>query len=177
MPAQDNLFFMGMSATGVGATQAEEDFVLQDEIFIEAPVELVFALSTNIEVVQQTLGFHPTPSTGNITAGSRVHWKGWLFGLPQVHHTLITGFEAPIYFQDTQESGRFLRFYHNHHMTPTGGGTNLHDDVHFTLPFGYLGRLVAKYIIAPHTQRLLRTRFELLKRLAEGPEEGWQKYT
>jgi ligand-binding SRPBCC domain-containing protein len=151
--------------------------ILQDSILVRAPIDRVFALSTNIEIVQQTLGFKPFPATGHITSGSRVHWRGWLFGLPQKHHTLITAFDPPRFFQDSQEAGRFAHFHHDHHFTEVAEGTLLSDEVHFTLPFGVLGALVAKHLIAPHTRRLLRARFQLLKRLAEGPDETWRRYT
>ena len=78
--------------------------------------------------------------------GDRVTWRGWKFFLPQVHHTLITGYLYPTFFQDTQERGRFARFQHDHHLTETPSGTLLEDEVRFALPFGPLGRVVARLI-------------------------------
>jgi len=151
--------------------------ILQDSILIRSPIDRVFSLSTNVELVQQTLGFKPTPATGHISSGSRVHWSGWLFGLPQKHDTLITAFDPPHFFQDSQEAGRFAHFHHDHYFTETLEGTFLRDEVHFALPFGPLGALVAKHLIEPHVQRLLHARFQLLKRIAEDPDEAWRKYT
>ncbi|ADV84943.1 hypothetical protein AciPR4_4198 [Terriglobus saanensis SP1PR4] len=151
--------------------------ILQDSILIRSPIDRVFALSTNVELVHQTLGFKPFPASGRVSFGSRVHWKGWLFGLPQSHHTLITAFDPPHFFQDSQEAGRFAHFHHDHHFTETPEGTLLRDEVHFALPFGALGALVAKHLLEPHVQRLLRARFQLLKHVAEDPNEAWRKYT
>jgi ligand-binding SRPBCC domain-containing protein len=106
--------------------------------------------------------------------------------LPTQHHTLITGFEAPHansttskagFFQDTQERGRFAFFQHDHSFTEELDGactTVLRDEVRFALPFGPLGRLAAKLVLAPHIRKLARQRFSMIKELAEG--EGWREW-
>ena len=169
---------------------------------IHAPIARVFALSTRIELVRETLGMNliqPTPEeeaagclrSGHITAAARVHWFGWKFGLPTHHHTLITGFQAPqpdpadpaqtvAFFQDSQEKGRFAFFQHDHHfrqtLSLTGEPiTTLRDEVRFTLPFGPLGRLVAAWIVAPHVRRLCRMRFARIQALAES-EDAWRAF-
>jgi hypothetical protein len=172
-----------------------------------APIERVFALSTRVELVRETLGMHlvASPGTvaqGHITAHSRVHWRGWKFGLPTEHHTLITGFSAPhpahtpgeqtslegelvAWFQDSQERGRFAFFQHDHYFRagiaePTGDETTgrpvtlLHDEVRFSLPFGPLGAIAASLILAPHIVSLCRQRFDRIADLAEG--DGWQHW-
>jgi hypothetical protein len=164
---------------------------------IHSPIERVFALSTRVELVKETLGMTLVDSgvergvfAGHIEAHSRVVWKGWKFGLPTSHHTLITGFAAPerqptgevtAWFQDSQERGRFAFFQHDHHFRqsyhpsdPSKPITELHDEVRFALPFGVFGALAAKYLLAPHIQRLCAKRFARLKSLAEG--DGWQEW-
>jgi ligand-binding SRPBCC domain-containing protein len=165
-------------------------------ITIAAPIERVFALSTRVELVRDTLGMTLTESSapGSITAGhiaaqARVHWRGWKFGLPTEHHTLITAFAAPerqptgevtAYFQDSQEQGRFAFFQHDHHFRESYDPasqqpiTTLYDEVRFTLPFGPLGRIAASLLLAPHIRRLAHRRFAMLKQLAEG--EGWRTW-
>jgi ligand-binding SRPBCC domain-containing protein len=174
---------------------------------IHAPIARCFALSTRIELVKETLGMNLVENTenssqpgtltsGHITANSRVHWRGWKFGLPTSHHTLITGFAAPhparlaelhsaydtqpvAWFQDTQERGRFAFFQHDHYFRespdPTGAPiTTLEDEIRFTLPFGPLGRLAANLLLAPHIRKLARQRFARIKSLAEG--KGWRDW-
>lgn len=142
---------------------------------IAAPIERVFLLSTHIETVRGTLGLTPVAGrvTGHVVLGDRVTWRGWKFCLPQVHQTLITGYRFPVFFQDTQEHGRFDFFQHDHHFSEAGGATELQDEVRFTLPFGAAGRLVARLVLIPHIQSLLDARFRLLKRLAE--TDAWQE--
>jgi ligand-binding SRPBCC domain-containing protein len=165
--------------------------LIVETIAIHAPLERVFALSTRIELVQRTLGMKLVDTgvaggvtSGHITTNSRVVWRGWKFGLPTEHHTLITAFEAPhtavdgqsvAFFEDSQEHGRFASFRHEHFFHQFNGETTtLTDRVHFALPFGILGRLVVKLILAPHIRKLARQRFAMIKELAE--REGWREW-
>ena len=169
---------------------------------IRAPLERCFALSTRIELVQRTLGMRLVDSgvaggvtRGHITANSRVVWRGWKFGLLTKHHTLITTFDPPheyrlpprtdtsdtpitfkaACFVDSQERGRFASFQHEHNFRQEDGkDTLLLDRVTFSLPFGPLGRLAAKFIVAPHIRKQARQRFAMIKQLAEG--EGWREW-
>ena len=157
-------------------------FTLRDRQHIPAPLDRVFALSTSVPAVQRTLGFTAVDgvTTGHVQAGSRVLWRGWLFGLPQYHLTLITDFAAPhtddrgnqvAYFQDTQAAGRFAFFQHNHHMLADGpGSTLLQDEIHFALPFGLAGAMAARIIMLPFIGKTLRSRMNLLTRFATTAE-------
>ena len=157
-------------------------FTVRDRQVIAAPLERVFLLSTSVPVVQRTLGFTPVRgvTAGHVVAHSRVLWRGWLFGLPQHHLTLITDFAAPhadgdgtrqAWFQDTQMEGRFAFFRHDHHMLADGsGGTLLQDEIRFALPFGTAGALVARLVMLPFIAKTLRRRMELLRRLATTAE-------
>jgi ligand-binding SRPBCC domain-containing protein len=177
-------------------------FIVRESVFVHAPIERLFQLSTNLSLVQQTLGMtaSETDTTGALTSGhvvanSRVVWRGWKFGLPTQHHTLITAFIPPhehltriadrditaeAFFQDTQEHGRFAFFQHDHHFaqfmdeTTRAPITELRDEVHFNLPFGPLGRVTARLLLSPYIRRLCRKRFALLKELAEG--KGWRQF-
>jgi ligand-binding SRPBCC domain-containing protein len=172
--------------------------VVRESTLVHAPIERLFALSTQLALVQETLGMRPIDTgvangltAGHVIANSRVVWRGWKFGLPTQHHTLITAYEPPhpataanhtaeAFFQDTQERGRFAFFQHDHHFyqsinpvtnTPT---TELSDEVRFILPFGPLGALAARFLLQPYVRKLCRKRFERLKSLAES--EAWRPF-
>lgn len=172
-------------------------FTVRESVSIHAPIERVFHLSTRVELVRETLGMNPIGGTtsGHIAAGSRVIWRGWKFGLPTEHHTLITAFIPPhehllrvqhhaitteAFFQDTQERGRFAFFQHDHHFyesnDPATGApiTELLDEVRFRLPFGFLGAIAARLLMVPHVRTLCRRRFARIKSLAEG--DGWRPF-
>ena len=151
-------------------------FTLRDSMVIGAPIERCFRLSTSIEVVALTLGLRPVEGKlgGMILAGDELVWRGWKFGLPQMHETLITGFEEPRFFQDTMGRGRFAAFQHDHRFSEVRGGTLLEDEVRFSMPFGWAGEMVGRVVMVPHIRGLLKRRFGLLKGLAEG--DGWRRY-
>ena len=143
---------------------------------VNAPADRCFLLSTNVGLVQKTIGLTPVEgkTSGLVVGGDQLVWRGWKFGLPAMHETLITGYDRPTFFQDTMGRGRFASFQHDHHFEVVGGYTLLRDIVRFSLPFGPAGHLVGKYIVVPHVLGLLRQRFQLLKRLAEGSD--WERY-
>ena len=151
-------------------------YVVKDSVHINAPMQRVFLLSTNVELVQQTLGMRPVAgrTSGMVVAGDTVEWRGWKFGFPQMHTSVISGYEAPTFFQDTQLQGRFARFQHDHHLEWVDGYTLAYDKVKFSLPLGALGKFAARRIMVPHITGLLAQRFALLKRIAEGDE--WWRY-
>jgi len=151
-------------------------FTISDSVHINAPIERCFLLSTNIELVGRTLGMKPIEgkTSGLIENGDRLLWAGWKFGFPQIHESLITKYERPVFFQDTMGRGRFRRFQHDHHLFFMDGRTVLNDKLRFTMPFGWLGGLVARFVLVPHMSRLLRRRMRLLKRVAESNE--WRQY-
>lgn len=151
-------------------------YIVKDSVHINAPIQRVFLLSTSVEVVRQTLRMQPVAgrTSGLVVAGDTVAWRGWKFGLPQKHTSVISGYEAPTFFQDTQLQGRFARFQHDHHLEWVDGYTLAYDKVKFSLPLGALGKLVAQTVMVPHIAGLLSQRFALLKRLAEGDE--WRRY-
>ena len=161
------------------SSKAEEQnglFVLHDSTLIDAPIERCFGLSCSIALVQEELGMQPVSgrTRGLVRGGDIVRWEGWQLGLPQHHVSLISGFESPIFFQDTMKEGRFQHFQHDHHFRETPGGTLLSDDLRFSLPLGPAGRLVARHIMVPHIRKLMKSRFARIKRIAEGT--GWAKY-
>lgn len=175
---------------------------VHDKGFAYAPLERLWMLSRRVELVRETLGMEAVGGVthGFVEGGSRVVWQGWKFGLPTEHHTLITGYAAPhpaanadriedrymafagqtvAWFQDSQEQGRFASFQHNHwlreRMLPGGQPfTELEDEVHFSLPFGVAGHVVAQTIMVPYIRQLVRRRFARLRHLAEG--EGWREW-
>ena len=151
-------------------------FRVKESTHINAPIDRCFLLSTSIDLVRETIGLRPVSgkTSGLIRHGDQLIWRGWKFGLPAMHETLITAYDRPTFFQDTMGRGRFRSFQHDHHFQEVGGQTLLWDVVRFSLPFAAPGRLVGKAILVPHVLRLMAARFELIKRLAEG--EGWRQY-
>lgn len=151
-------------------------FRLKESIHVRAPIERCFLLSTSIALVQKIIGLTPVEgkTTGLIVMGDQLVWRGWKFGVPAMHETLITKYDRPYFFQDTMGRGRFQNFQHDHQFQEVDGQTLMVDVVRFSLPLGLVGQMVGKAVVVPHVLGLMRHRFELLKRTAEGSD--WEKY-
>jgi ligand-binding SRPBCC domain-containing protein len=149
-------------------------FRLKDSIHVNAPIERCFLLSTSIELVRRTLRMTPVSgkTAGLIVSGDRLMWRGFKFGIPAHHETLITEYDRPNFFQDTMGKGYFKHFQHDHHFTFVDGRTLMHDIVRFSMPLGRPGREIGKRIVVPHVLDLMTSRFEMIKRLAE--TDGWK---
>jgi ligand-binding SRPBCC domain-containing protein len=151
-------------------------YTISDSMHVDAPIERCFLLSTSIDLVARTLEMQPIggKTSGLIEANDQILWRGWKLGLPHLHETVITGYEWPTFFQDSMGRGRFKRFQHEHTLAQIGRHTLLQDKIRFSLPFGLLGDIVAKYIVVHYIARALRRRLTLLKRVAESEE--WRQY-
>ena len=151
-------------------------YTVSDTIHINAPIERCFLLSTSIELVARTLRMRPVDGriAGLIVGGDHILWQGWKFGFPQFHESLITQYEAPLFFQDTMVRGRFHRYQHDHNLAEIDGHTLMHDKVRFSLPFGFVGQQVARQVLVPYVARMVQRRFQLLKRVAES--DDWREY-
>jgi hypothetical protein len=152
-------------------------FLLQHQIEVNAPIERCFLLSTSIAIVQRELHMHPVRgrTSGLVTGGDTVLWKGWQLGLPQVHESLIEDFRPPVFFRDRMIAGRFRSFQHDHAFEDLhNGSVRLSDELRFTMPWGILGATAGQLVLLPHIRGLLHRRFALLKRLAE--TDDWRDY-
>lgn len=153
-------------------------FTLRDSILIHAPIERLFALSTNLAIVEEELGMHPVAgrTSGFVSGGDTVRWQGWQLGFPNFHVSLIVPetWNPPHFFQDRMLEGRFRGFEHDHTFTEAADGVVLEDEVRFEMPFGPVGALVGRAVLVPHIRGLMRRRFHRLKGLAEG--DGWRGY-
>ena len=155
----------------------DRTFFVREQMEVHAPIERCFSLSTHLALVADILRMRPIAGrvAGHVTAGDKVLWRGWKWGLPHTHESLIEPFVPPIFFRDRMISGRFASFQHDHNFTARKNGSVLmRDELRFQMPFGALGVLVGRILVLPHIHRLLRQRFALIKRLAEGDQ--WTQY-
>lgn len=153
------------------------NFTLRMATTVAAPMDRCFLLTCAIALVQEELGMRPVSgrTSGLVEGGDTVRWQGWQLGLPQHHVSLISGYQRPTFLQDTMLQGRFQSFQHDHHLRALPDGmTELQDEVRFRLPFGFAGRLVARYVMVPHILGLMRRRFQRIGRIAT--TDAWRQY-
>ncbi len=96
--------------------------------------------------------------SGLISLGEQVTWRAWHFGVPIRMTSRITQMEAPDYFVDEQVKGPFRRFRHVHEFSEDSHGTTMVDRIEFAAPFGPVGRVVERLVLARYLRTLIETR-------------------
>ena len=154
-------------------------FVVRDCVHVRAPLERCFLLSTSVELTERALGLRAarresSRSEGLAVAGDRIMWRGWRFGLPQMHESVVSRYERPSVVQSTMGRGRFKRLEYEMRFQEIDGQVLVTGSVRFSLGAGRLGRWVGRRAVVPQMTQLLRRRLELLRLVAEGEE--WRRY-
>jgi ligand-binding SRPBCC domain-containing protein len=73
--------------------------------------------------------------------------------------------------------GMFRSFEHDHYFEPlTATDTVMRDDLRFAAPLGPLGRLAEAAVLRRYLERLLIARNQLIRGVAEAPEEVWRPF-
>jgi ligand-binding SRPBCC domain-containing protein len=97
-------------------------------------------------------------TSGLISLGEEVTWRARHFGVQFLMTSRITEMKPPDYFVDEQIQGPFRRFRHVHEFSQDPRGTTMIDRIEFATPFGPVGRLVEKLVLAGYLRRLIETR-------------------
>ncbi len=144
----------------------------QLETVIEAPIELVYDLARDLDLHARSMAHTGERAvagrtTGRINLGETVTWRARHFGITWSLTSRITVAESPSRFVDEQAAGPFRSFRHEHLFESIPGGTRLIDDWRHVSPFGPLGRLVDRLVLAGYMQALLEARNRTLKTEAE----------
>ena len=79
-----------------------------------------------------------------------------------------TQYNPPHSFEDIQISGPFRTWRHRHIIEADGDRARLRDEITYDPPFGFLGRLVAPWLIERRLQRLFDYRHDVTRRWCEG---------
>lgn len=85
-------------------------------------------------------------------------------GLPTTWATEITHIQPLVYFVDEQRVGPFALWHHEHHFQEIPGGTRMRDIVHYKLPFGVVGDVLAGWLFKRHVHDIFAYRRDVLKR-------------
>ncbi len=106
-------------------------------------------------------------------AGMIVSYRVTPFGglsVPWV--TEITHVREPEFFVDEQRSGPYRFWHHQHHFQAVAGGTEMTDLVHYQLPFGALGDLLAGALVERRVAGIFAYRRQMLAELLGPGGEG-----
>ncbi|HWB54479.1 MAG TPA: SRPBCC family protein [Tepidisphaeraceae bacterium] len=149
-------------------------YTLRVTTAISAPPARCFDLARSIDAHIRSAGSSGEQAVGGRTSGllemgEEVTWEGKHFGIRQRLTSRITAFQPPHYFQDRMVRGAFRFLEHDHHFDDgDAGDTIMFDVVRFEAPFGPVGWLAERLLLAGHLKRFLEERGAALKAMAEG---------
>lgn len=128
------------------------EHTLDYELKLPAPREQVFAFfadATNLEMITPPeLEFHIiTPLPIEIKEGALIDYKLGLFGMSLRWTTLISAWNPPKHFVDTQLKGPYALWEHTHTFEELpDGGTLARDHVVYKLPLSPLGDVAYPFV-------------------------------
>ena len=139
---------------------------------IKAPIEIIFDLSRNIDVHQQSTVKSNETAIDGITSGlinlnETVTWRGKHFGVYLKHKSLISAMEIPTYFVDEMLEGKFKSFKHQHIFIQKNEFVIMEDKIQYETPFGVFGKLFDHFLLKKHLTTFILERNLFITALAE----------
>lgn len=138
--------------------------------YIPKDIDSVFSFfsdAKNLEhITPPLLSFHVTHmSTKNMHKGTLIDYKLKLKGIPLKWRTLISEWNPPHDFVDTQLSGPYKIWHHTHRFEKLGNGTLISDEVQYKLPLGFLGQMMASSLVQNDVEKIFKFRREVIHKL------------
>jgi ligand-binding SRPBCC domain-containing protein len=142
--------------------------VLERQQLVRHPVGRVFgffARARNLELLTPPwLRFEVlTPEPVEMRVGTVIDYRLRLHGLPLRWQSRIEAWEPERAFVDRQLRGPYKLWHHRHEFEPCGADTLVRDRVHYALPFGALGAVVARSFVARDLDRIFAFRHEAVR--------------
>ena len=139
---------------------------------INAPIEIVFKNSRNIDIHQYSASKTNEKAIAGRTSGlcelgDEVTWRAKHFGIYQTLSSKITRLKAPLYFQDCMVKGAFSFIKHDHFVEEKDGITLMKDVFAYGVPYGIFGKLFDRIILKKYMTNLLVERNRVIKEVAE----------
>ncbi|MCF6142181.1 SRPBCC family protein [Flavobacterium sp. K77] len=143
---------------------------------INAPIEIIFDLSRNIDIHQQsTSKSHETAidgvTSGLINLNETVTWRGKHFGVYLKHKSLISAMEIPTYFVDEMLEGKFKSFKHQHTFIQKKGFVIMEDKIQYETPYGIFGKFFDHFLLKKHLTKFISERNSFIKSVAENHQK------
>ena len=155
-------------------------YTLESNQFINKPIEEVFQFFSkpeNLSVITPAkLGFKIlSPNPIKMEVGRLIDYNIYLMGIPIHCRTLITDYEPPNMFVDQQIKGPYAMWHHTHTFHKVKGGVEIKDRVVYSIPFGFLGRLLNYLWIKRDLNNIFLHRKKVIDKLFENND--YKSYT
>ncbi|QTD41296.1 SRPBCC family protein [Sporosarcina sp. Te-1] len=146
--------------------------IIKHDIFINAPINVCFDLSRNVDVHRETTSNTKEKAIEGVTVGlmengDTVTWEATHLGVKQKLTAKIIEMEKPYKFTDVMVKGAFHSFTHIHEFIECGTGTTMKDTFTYKSPFGMLGVIADKLFLEKYMRNFIVNRAKELKRIAE----------
>jgi len=136
-------------------------------VWIDAPVEALFAFHERPDAFEKlTPPGQPVAvisRTGGIETGARVVLRLG-FGFVSIKWVAVhTRYEKNRVFEDTQESGPFRSWRHEHRFAAEGSGARLTDHIEFELPGGWMAERLLGGLVRAQLEKMFDYRHRVTK--------------
>ena len=109
-----------------------------------------------------------SPQQDSTYAGQLIQYRiKPVLNIPMSWVTEITQCVDKKYFIDEQRFGPYAFWHHQHHFTEVPGGVEMVDELHWGLPMGWLGKLVAGRWVRKQVQHIFEYREQKLSEILE----------
>jgi ligand-binding SRPBCC domain-containing protein len=101
-------------------------------------------------------------------SGQIIHYK--INALPGVRMnwvTEITHVNEPFYFIDEQRSGPYALWHHQHRFKEASGGVEMIDELNYSIPLGWIGRLAHLVFVGRAVSAIFEHRYKVLAQYFE----------
>ncbi len=146
-----------------------QTYQLIREQWVPQSLEASFAFFSRPENLQaitpEWLDFRITGMAPELRAGALIHYRLRWRGVLMNWTTEISEWSPPHRFIDTQISGPYALWRHEHQFTPEGEGTRIRDEVSYALPFGIIGRLAHDLLVRRDVENIFDYRERRLRAL------------
>jgi len=145
------------------------EYKLIREQWVPQSIEAAFAFFSRPENLQAItpgwLDFRIVSVDAELRTGSIIKYRLRWHGVPLSWTTEITEWDPPHAFVDTQISGPYALWRHEHRLTPENQGTRIRDQVTYALPFGVLGHITHQLFVRRDVESIFDFRQRRLKEL------------
>jgi|ERR1700677_2420665 ligand-binding SRPBCC domain-containing protein len=142
---------------------------LTREQWIPKPLDEAFAFFARPENLEEItppfLKFHIVQADRELHAGSLIHYRLRVHGLPMRWTSEITVWDPPQRFVDVQVKGPYALWRHQHEFAADGDGTRISDDVQYALPFGFVGQMAHAIMVRRDVEGIFEFRRKKLEEL------------
>ena len=168
---------MAKADTALDIHEAKGSFRLVREQWVPQPIEDAFTFFSRPENLQAItpawLDFRIVGTDRELRIGACIKYRLRWRGLPLSWTTEISDWQPPHSFIDTQISGPYSLWRHEHRLVSENSGTLIRDKVSYTLPFGMLGRLTHCLVVRKDIEAIFDFReHRLTELLGSGRESG-----